>query len=94
MSLALEEREIPVYSGNKVVKANLASLVTVLKTRLPMDMSNIGQKLIICTGGKSAPFTGSDGSGYALAQSLGHKSFSFQLSPAKTDYKNLGAGWH
>lgn len=29
--------------------------------------------LILATGSKAAPFTGSDGSGYALAESLGHR---------------------
>ena len=31
------------------------------------------QKLILACGGKAAPFTGSDGSGYDLAMNLGHK---------------------
>lgn len=31
------------------------------------------EKLLICTGGKSWPQTGSDGSGHTLAKSLGHK---------------------
>ena len=30
------------------------------------------KKVILCTGGKSYPLTGSDGSGYTLAQQLGH----------------------
>ena len=30
------------------------------------------KKLIMACGGKSAPKTGSDGSGYTLAKSLGH----------------------
>ena len=31
------------------------------------------RKVIICTGGKSMPLTGSDGSGYDLAEKLGHR---------------------
>ncbi|MCI8402964.1 MAG: aminoacetone oxidase family FAD-binding enzyme [Lachnospiraceae bacterium] len=31
------------------------------------------QRLILACGGKAAPFTGSDGSGYELARSLGHR---------------------
>ncbi len=32
----------------------------------------IGDKVIICTGGKAAPFTGSDGNGYELSKKLSH----------------------
>ena len=37
------------------------------------DKEYVFQKVIIATGGKSYPLTGSDGSGYRLATSLGHK---------------------
>jgi len=36
------------------------------------DREIIAQKYIFCTGGKSYPLTGSDGSGYKLAKKLGH----------------------
>ena len=32
----------------------------------------LSEKVILCTGGKSYPLTGSDGSGYELAKSVGH----------------------
>lgn len=32
----------------------------------------IGDKVILCPGGKAAPFTGSDGNGYVLGEKLGH----------------------
>ena len=44
LRLALEEREIPSILEIRLLKSNLASLVTVLKARLPMDMSNIAAK--------------------------------------------------
>ena len=37
------------------------------------NQSYLYDKVIIATGGKSYPLTGSDGSGYRLAQKLGHK---------------------
>ncbi|MBP3544240.1 MAG: aminoacetone oxidase family FAD-binding enzyme, partial [Lachnospiraceae bacterium] len=36
------------------------------------DKRYIGKKVILATGSKAAPRTGSDGSGYALAKELGH----------------------
>ena len=38
------------------------------------DEKHIFDKVILATGGKSYPLTGSDGSGFKLAASLGHKS--------------------
>jgi predicted Rossmann fold flavoprotein len=40
-----------------------------------------GRRVILCTGGKSLPKSGSDGGGFALAQSLGH-SLAEPLVPA------------
>lgn len=38
------------------------------------DKENVrGDKVILCTGSKAAPATGSDGSGYDLAKQLGHR---------------------
>ncbi|MCI8464609.1 MAG: NAD(P)/FAD-dependent oxidoreductase [Lachnospiraceae bacterium] len=37
------------------------------------DMSFFADALVLACGGKAAPFTGSDGSGYPLAVSLGHR---------------------
>ena len=47
------------------------------------------KKVIICTGGKSYPRTGSDGDGYKFAQSLGHEIISPQpsLVPLTSDDK-------
>ncbi|KAJ50558.1 hypothetical protein BD780_003744 [Clostridium tetanomorphum] len=71
LRLALEERNIPIYLNNKIkyVKKsnNIFSLIT-----LDNNIFNCN-KLVLSCGGKSAPNTGSDGSGFTLAQSLGHK---------------------
>jgi len=66
---ALEEREIPIYLNHKVKEINY-------KNKFIIDCVNeenfICSKLLLCTGGKSAPKTGSDGSGFTLAKKLGH----------------------
>jgi len=66
---ALEEREVPVYLNHKVKEINY-------KNKFIIDCVNeenfICNKLLLCTGGKSAPKTGSDGSGFTLAKKLGH----------------------
>jgi len=69
--LSLEDKSIPVYTNSKVfeiaIKNNLFNLHT-------LDGNTFEcKKLILCTGGKSYPKTGSDGSGYKLAKQLGHK---------------------
>lgn len=66
---ALEEREVPIYLNHKVKEINY-------KNKFIIDCVNeenfICNKLLLCTGGKSAPKTGSDGSGFTLARKLGH----------------------
>ena len=66
---ALEEREVPIYLNHKVKEINY-------KNKFIIDCVNeenfICSKLLLCTGGKSVPKTGSDGSGFTLARKLGH----------------------
>ncbi|HEY8805910.1 MAG TPA: NAD(P)/FAD-dependent oxidoreductase [Clostridium sp.] len=67
---AIEEKNIPVYTNTK------AKEIIKEKNGFKIYSSNNStyecEKLIITTGGKSAPKTGSDGSGYILAKQLGH----------------------
>ena len=49
-------------------------------------------KVILATGGKAAPKTGSDGSGYALAKSLGHRIS--KTFPALTGIRCEGDFWN
>ena len=67
---SIEEKNIPLYINTKVKK------IIKEKNGFKIYSSNNStyecEKLIIATGGKSAPKTGSDGSGYALAKQLGH----------------------
>jgi len=70
LRLALEEKNIPVYLNAKVKE--------IMETKQGFKILSSGgevyecSSLIMTTGGKSAPSTGSDGSGYNLAKNLGH----------------------
>jgi len=94
LRMALEEREIPVYCGNKVVEIQaLKSGYRVKAKNAECEQLYTCEKLILCPGGKSAAATGSDGSGYTLAKSLGHTIITPlpALVQLKLDYKNLKA---
>lgn len=91
LKFALEERSIPVYT-NSIVKK-----ITVLKNGFKL-LTKDGiyyecSCLIMAAGGRSAPKTGSDGSGFSLAKALGHKIITPfpALVQLKLDYKNLKA---
>lgn len=70
--MAIEDRNIPLYTNCKITSITK-------KKNFNLATSNeeyqyfACSKLILSCGGKSAPKTGSDGSGYKLAKSLGHK---------------------
>ncbi|PRR71145.1 hypothetical protein CPAL_18060 [Clostridium thermopalmarium DSM 5974] len=68
---SLEERNIPVYLDSKVtdIKASKKGFKIYTDSQNKTYECN---KLILCCGGKSAPNTGSDGSGFSLAKKLGH----------------------
>ncbi len=52
---------------SNIIKNNGKFIVT-----LENNKTFIGDKIIICTGGKAAPYTGSDGNGYTLSKNFGH----------------------
>jgi len=68
--LALEERDIPLYLNSKVkeIKAGKKGFRVMTSSGEAYECRG----LIICCGGKSFPVSGSDGSGFRLAQQLGH----------------------
>lgn len=69
--LTLEERDIPVYTECKVKSITKNKTFTLSTSNT--DFSSFSCKnLILACGGKSAPKTGSDGSGYKFAKELGH----------------------
>lgn len=72
LKMALEEREIPIYNSYKVKSIHKSKGKFTLSTGNEDSSVIKCKKLIMACGGKSAPKTGSDGSGYTLAKSLGH----------------------
>ena len=91
MRLALADRNIPVYLNSKVkaIKQNKKGF----KLETASDEAYECSKAIIACGGKSLASTGSDGSGYSLAKSFGHKIINPipGIVQLKLDYKNLRA---
>lgn len=71
LRLAIEEKQIPVYTDCKIKFIHK-------KKNFELSTNNEEYKLFTCSkvilacGGKSASKTGSDGSGYKLAKDLGH----------------------
>lgn len=91
MRFALNDREIPVYLNSKVKSIKHKKSVFSLETASGEVYES--KKLLLTCGGKSLPSSGSDGSGYALAKSLGHSIITPipALVQLKLDYKNLKA---
>ena len=69
--LALEDRNIPLYTNCKV-KTIHKNKNFKLSTNNDEFKYFSCSKLLLCCGGKSAVKTGSDGSGFKLAEDLGH----------------------
>lgn len=91
---AIAERDIPVFTEHKVisVKPLKEGFKVICKTTESESVFTC-KKIIFCTGGKSAPNTGSDGSGYNILKELGHSIVLPipALVQLKLDYKNLKA---
>jgi len=91
LRFSIEEKHIPVYTNTKakeITKNNAG-----FKISTTDNVTYQCDKLIIATGGKSAPKTGSDGSGYTLAKQLGHSVISPvpALVQLKLNYNRLKA---
>ncbi|MDZ5010181.1 aminoacetone oxidase family FAD-binding enzyme, partial [Clostridium perfringens] len=71
LKLALEDRNIPLYTNCKEKDIHKKKIVK-LSTGNEENKLFTCNKLILACGGKSAIKTGSDGSGYNLAKSFGH----------------------
>jgi predicted Rossmann fold flavoprotein len=74
--LALEDRNVPVYFKNKVLDIKVSvehpRFTIVCQTEEEKQAVYTSEYLFLCTGGLTAPNTGTDGSGYTLAQHMGH----------------------
>ncbi len=91
LRLAIADRDLPVYLNSKVKAIRQIKKGFKLET-ISGETYECG-KLIITCGGKSLAATGSDGSGFSLAKSLGHRIISPipGIVQLKLDYKNLKA---
>lgn len=69
LRLAIEDRQIPVYLNSKVKSIKKSNKNFHISTE---NGDFQCKKLILACGGMSAPSTGSDGSGFKLAKTLGH----------------------
>lgn len=69
--LAIDDRNIPLYTDCKVKDIHKEKKF-ILSTNNEAQKLFTCKKIILACGGKSAVKTGSDGSGYNLAKSLGH----------------------
>ncbi|KEI73809.1 flavoprotein [Clostridium botulinum A2 117] len=69
LRLAIEDRRIPIYFNNKVKNIKKSNKGFVISTENEIFQC---KKLILASGGMSAPNTGSDGSGFKLAKNFGH----------------------
>ena len=90
LKMSLEDRNIPIYLNSKV------KYIVYTKKYFRIfceDKLYESRKIILCTGGKSAPDTGSDGSGFNICKKLGHNIISPipALVQLKLDYTRLKA---
>ena len=69
--MALEDKQIPLYTDCKVTSIDKKGGFNVYTNNTEYEKFSCN-KLILSCGGKSASKTGSDGSGYKLSKSLGH----------------------
>jgi len=79
---------VSLVTGVKVERADFSEGVFHLTTQ---KESYRAQTLILCTGGLSYPSTGSDGSGYRLAEAFGHSRV--ETSPALTPLLTADSVW-
>jgi predicted Rossmann fold flavoprotein len=70
LRFAIEDRDIPLYLNSKVKEIKSAG--NGFKILTLSNETYECEKVILACGGKSAPATGSDGSGFDIARKLGH----------------------
>ena len=68
--MELERLQVEIRTGVNIREINPGKKGFMIRT----DQDNVrADRVILCTGSKAAPATGSDGSGYDLAKRLGHR---------------------
>ncbi|WEK54584.1 MAG: NAD(P)/FAD-dependent oxidoreductase [Candidatus Cohnella colombiensis] len=74
--IALEDRNVPIYFKTKVLDVTVSRehprFTILCQTETEEKVVYTSDYLFLCTGGLTAPKTGTDGSGYTLVQRLGH----------------------
>ena len=92
LRLAIEEKEIPLYTNCKVKTIHKNKNFKLSTTNEEFNLFT-ANKIILACGGKSSPKTGSDGSGYKLTKSLGHSITDLLpgIVQLKLDYNHLKA---
>ncbi|TNJ66885.1 NAD(P)/FAD-dependent oxidoreductase [Paenibacillus hemerocallicola] len=74
--IALEDRNVPIYFKTKVLDVTVSRehprFTILCQTETEGQIVYTSDYIFLCTGGLTAPKTGTDGSGYTLARRLGH----------------------
>jgi hypothetical protein len=89
LRFSLEENHVQIITNFKV--NSIKKIKNIFEVTDSQGNIVASQKIILACGGKAAPFTGSDGSGYVFAQSFGHKIISPlpSLVQLKFDFSQL-----
>lgn len=92
LKMSIEDRCIPLYTNCKIKDIHKGKIFKLSTTNEEYKLFT-ANKIILACGGKTAPKTGSDGSGYTLAKNLGHSITSLVpgIVQLKLDYNHLKA---
>ena len=92
LKMAIEDRNIPLYTNCKIKDIHSGKKFKLSTTNEEYKLFT-ANKVILACGGKTAPKTGSDGSGYNIAKSFGHSITSLVpgIVQLKLDYPHLKA---
>ena len=71
LKMAMEDRNIPLYTNCKIKDIHSGKKFKLSTTNEEHKLFT-ANKIVLACGGKTAPKTGSDGSGYNIAKNLGH----------------------
>lgn len=92
LKMAIEDRNIPLYTNCKIKDIHSGKKFKLSTTNEEYKLFT-ANKVVLACGGKTAPKTGSDGSGYNLAKSFGHSITPLLpgIVQLKLDYPSLKA---
>ena len=92
LKMAIEDRNIPLYTNCKIKDIHKGKNFKLSTTNEEYKLFT-ANKVVLACGGKTAPKTGSDGSGYNLAKSFGHSITPLLpgIVQLKLDYPSLKA---